>query len=93
MYLQVRIQNIGLYHWTPPSPPKNIISLHSAEGFVKRFVQQTALKKMPFVWMWNGWSPELLLTHQQHSVKLRVDSVAKTGFSFACGDVLSPRSC
>lgn len=44
-YLQVMIQN----HWTvpldhlpffSPSPPKN--SLHSAEGFLKSFVQQTA---------------------------------------------------
>lgn len=47
-YLQVMIQN----HWTVPfdpkplpfisSPPKNVISLHSAEGFLKSFVQQTA---------------------------------------------------
>lgn len=52
-YLQVRIQN----HWTVPldtplepqphhtfisSLTKNVISLHSAEGFLKSFVQQTA---------------------------------------------------
>lgn len=48
MYLQVRIEN----HWTvppdeppPPSvspPPKRVFSLHSAEGVLKKFVQQTA---------------------------------------------------
>lgn len=42
-YLQVMIQN----HWTvpldhPPPPFYFVTSLHSAEGFLKSFVQQTA---------------------------------------------------
>lgn len=62
-YLHFMIQNHSSVTGRPQHHPthnpfisspstKNVTSLHSAEGFLKSFVQQTAFKKMPV--MWNG---------------------------------------